>query len=207
MRCLGVRRRANWRKLFWECDMCLFRLPPAAANCACCPAPGGILRQVRPPRTRSPCQASALHRVKVTLCTLCHVLSLSHFESPLHKPLPRIGWPDHVRITPPAGANSVAGGQGSLMTQVEELGAVVPCPLRTHNFAFVHLADALWTPEIRISDPVQRTGISLSGLTSECLALRCTFCGQGGGAVMCALSGPPVAHIRISFINTYLAKP
>lgn len=72
------------------------------------------------------------------------------------------------------------------MTQVQELGGVVPSPLRTHNLTFVHLVDALWTPEIRISDLILRTGISLSGLTSECLSLRCTFCGQGGGAVMCA---------------------
>ena len=74
------------------------------------------------------------------------------------------------------------------LAQVEELGDMVLSPLRTHNYAFVHLADALWTPEIRIGDPVQRTGISLSGLTRERLALRCTFCGQGGGAVMCGSS-------------------
>ena len=77
--------------------------------------------------------------------------------------------------------------------QVTELGTVIPTLYRTHNAIFVHLADALWTPEISITDPVKRAGISLSCLTSERLALKCTFCGQGGGAVMCVyLSCPPL---------------
>ena len=46
MKCVGFKRERHWRKTVWECDMCLYKLPKAAANCACCPAPGGILRQV-----------------------------------------------------------------------------------------------------------------------------------------------------------------
>lgn len=75
---------------------------------------------------------------------------------------------------------------GAPAPQVTDLGSVTPTTHRTHNAIFVHLADALWTPEMSISDPVKCAGISLSRLTSERLALQCTFCGQGGGAVMCA---------------------
>lgn len=87
-----------------------------------------------------------------------------------------------------------------------DLGAVTPTSHRTHNAVFVHLADALWVPEMSISDPVKRAGISLSRLTSQRLALRCTFCGQGGGAVMCVSGGiasEPSArhHLHISCLR------
>ena len=76
------------------------------------------------------------------------------------------------------------------VAQVVDLGRVAASAHRTHNAVFVHLADALWTPDIHMSDEDKREGISLSHLTSERMALRCTFCGQGGGAVMCVPSGP-----------------
>lgn len=53
MQCLGVRRQKHWRKIVWECTMCLFRLPREAANCACCPAPGGVLVEVGLPHSGS----------------------------------------------------------------------------------------------------------------------------------------------------------
>ena len=50
--------------------------------------------------------------------------------------------------------------------------------------AHVHLACALWTPELVVGDPDRMAGIKLDHMTALRAALPCARCKQGGGAVM-----------------------
>ena len=50
--------------------------------------------------------------------------------------------------------------------------------------AYVHLACALWTPELVVGDPDRMAGIQLDHMTALRAALPCARCKQGGGAVM-----------------------
>ena len=64
------------------------------------------------------------------------------------------------------------------------LGRVVPAGPSPAADTFVHLACALWTPELTIAQPDQMRGVVLSGLTPVRVALKCELCRQGGGAVI-----------------------
>ena len=49
---------------------------------------------------------------------------------------------------------------------------------------YLHLACALWTPEILISDPEGMRGPKLDALRQHRVELTCAICKQAGGAVM-----------------------
>ncbi len=51
----------------------------------------------------------------------------------------------------------------------------------------MHVACALWNPDIDFAHPEQMSGVRLDRLTKERMGLTCGRCGQGGGgAVQCA---------------------
>lgn len=74
---------------------------------------------------------------------------------------------------------------GSALRKVETMGNVVAPPAgRSTSDVFLHLADALWTPEITVGRADVMDGLSLALLPAERVALRCELCDQGGGAVV-----------------------
>ena len=163
MQCLGLKRERHWRKIVWDCELCLHKLPQSAANCACCPAPSGLLYEVWAPA-----------------CT-------TRFRRTVR------------------GRRTTRQSSCSRGLQVVDLGRHVPDAHRTHNKVFVHIADALWTPELAQIAIAGQTGVSLRKLTGARMALQCTFCGQGGGAVMCALASKQCFHISC-FVHNWHSR-
>ena len=64
--------------------------------------------------------------------------------------------------------------------QVVSLGRVVPAA----KPAYVHVACALWTPEITLAEPEAMRGVQLDAMTAVRAALQCALCKQAGGAVV-----------------------
>lgn len=77
-------------------------------------------------------------------------------------------------------------GAGSLMScaQVPSLGPVKAAEGYPNKKPYLHLACALWTPEILISDPEGMRGPKLDALRQHRVELVCAICKQAGGAVM-----------------------
>ena len=77
-------------------------------------------------------------------------------------------------------------GAGSLLScaQVPSLGPVKAAVGYPNKKPYLHLACALWTPEILISDPEGMRGPKLDALRQHRVELVCAICKQAGGAVM-----------------------
>lgn len=74
----------------------------------------------------------------------------------------------------------LAGCWGAL--QVVSLGRVVPRTKPQHTY--VHVACALWTPEMTLAQPEQMKGVQLEHMTALRAELQCALCKQTGGAVV-----------------------
>ena len=86
--------------------------------------------------------------------------------------------------------------QGGALKKVTTFGKVVPAEEESNKKgkaknkdeaagdAWVHMACALWTPEVSLDDPVKMSKINVSGLTNERVRLKCTLCSQAGGATV-----------------------
>lgn len=68
--------------------------------------------------------------------------------------------------------------------QVPSLGPVKAAQGYPNKKPYLHLACALWTPEILISDPEGMRGPKLDALRQHRVDLTCAICKQAGGAVM-----------------------
>ena len=68
--------------------------------------------------------------------------------------------------------------------QVPSLGPVIAAKGYPNRKPYIHLACALWTPEILISDPEGMRHPKLDALRQHRVDLICAICRQGGGAVM-----------------------
>ncbi len=64
------------------------------------------------------------------------------------------------------------------------LGRVVPARHPLPGRVYVHVADALWVPEVTLADPDRMRGVQLDHMTALRAALRCGLCKQAGGAVV-----------------------
>lgn len=71
-----------------------------------------------------------------------------------------------------------------LVIQVKLFGATKVAQNHHNKRPYVHLACALWTPEIIITEPDAMRAPSLEGLRQHRVDLVCAICKQGGGAVM-----------------------
>ena len=69
---------------------------------------------------------------------------------------------------------------------MESLGNVVVPQRRQRDSkgSYVHLACALWVPEVRFRSPDALSGVELDGITQARANLKCSICKQGGGASM-----------------------
>jgi hypothetical protein len=89
---------------------------------------------------------------------------------------------------PPEGANCCACPvTGGALRGVTAMGRVAQLPAGQTGAAgapMVHLACALWTPEITIANAGLMAGVSLAGLSAQRQALMCALCKQAGGAVV-----------------------
>lgn len=100
---------------------------------------------------------------------------------------------------PPAGANCcLCPVVGGALRAVKERGSVQPAAATSGDGGdsagssgdgqkrewMVHLACALWTPEVTIADPVRMTGVSVAQLAAARQELLCMLCKQVGGAVV-----------------------
>lgn len=72
----------------------------------------------------------------------------------------------------------------SCCSQVPSLGPVKAAQGYPNKKPYLHLACALWTPEILISDPEGMRGPKLDGLRQHRVDLTCAICKQAGGSVM-----------------------
>ena len=70
------------------------------------------------------------------------------------------------------------------MFQVPSLGPVKAAKGYCNKRPYLHLACALWTPEILISDPEGMRAPKLDALRQHRVDLTCSICKQAGGAVM-----------------------
>ncbi|KAL3135513.1 hypothetical protein ABBQ38_005993 [Trebouxia sp. C0009 RCD-2024] len=73
---------------------------------------------------------------------------------------------------------------GGALRKVPSLGPVKPAEGYCNKKPYLHLACALWTPEILISDPEGMRGPKLDGLRQHRVDLTCAICKQAGGAVI-----------------------
>ncbi|GAB4818775.1 hypothetical protein N2152v2_005821 [Parachlorella kessleri] len=73
---------------------------------------------------------------------------------------------------------------GGALRAVVSLGRVVPARHPLPGRVYVHVADALWVPEVTLADPDRMRGVQLDHMTALRAALRCGLCKQAGGAVV-----------------------
>ncbi|KAL3158682.1 hypothetical protein ABBQ32_011424 [Trebouxia sp. C0010 RCD-2024] len=73
---------------------------------------------------------------------------------------------------------------GGALRKVPSLGPVKPAEGCCYKKPYLHLACALWTPEILIRDPEGMRGPKLDGLRQHRVDLTCAICKQAGGAVI-----------------------
>ncbi|KAK9814219.1 hypothetical protein WJX72_002471 [[Myrmecia] bisecta] len=73
---------------------------------------------------------------------------------------------------------------GGTLRKVESFGGVVAAHAAAAAASYVHLACALWTPDIMLTKPEAMKGVKLDHLSRERLNLVCQLCKQGGGAVI-----------------------
>ncbi|DBA66785.1 hypothetical protein WJX79_010198 [Trebouxia sp. C0005] len=73
---------------------------------------------------------------------------------------------------------------GGALRKVPSLGPVKAAPGYPNKKPYLHLACALWTPEILISDPEGMRGPKLDALRQHRVDLTCAICKQAGGAVI-----------------------
>lgn len=64
------------------------------------------------------------------------------------------------------------------------LGRVVPASPAPDGAAYVHVACALWTPEMMFAEPELMRGVQLEHMTAPRAELECALCKQAGGAVV-----------------------
>jgi hypothetical protein len=57
-------------------------------------------------------------------------------------------------------------------------------PVTAPGSTFVHLACALWTPELIVANPEGMSEIKLDHLTKSRAQLKCSLCKQAGGAAV-----------------------
>ncbi|DBB02002.1 hypothetical protein WJX77_007509 [Trebouxia sp. C0004] len=73
---------------------------------------------------------------------------------------------------------------GGALRKVPSLGPVKAAQGYPNKKPYLHLACALWTPEILISDPEGMRGPKLDALRQHRVDLTCAICKQAGGAVI-----------------------
>lgn len=73
---------------------------------------------------------------------------------------------------------------GGALRKVPSLGPIKAAPGYSNKKPYLHLACALWTPEILISDPEGMRNPKLDALRQHRVDLTCAICKQGGGSVI-----------------------
>lgn len=90
-----------------------------------------------------------------------------------------------AKLDPNGSHCAVCPVNGGALRKVSRLGRVLSAQPAAARF--IHLACALWIPEIEINDPEQMKDVSLENLTAVRTQLNCSLCKQaGGGVVQCS---------------------
>jgi hypothetical protein len=96
------------------------------------------------------------------------------------------GFPPKAMQVPRRLTHSVSKNRsrGPPRSQVVSLGRVVPAATSKSGKAYVHVACALWTPEMTLAEPEAMRGVQLDHMTAVRAGLQCGLCKQAGGAVV-----------------------